>query len=138
VKTFTENEEFTYKGKTVQIPVEFSLCGNCNKEYIVKQQILKNEAVVRDAKKAIDGLLTSTEIKLARETLGLTQAQASQVFGGGRNAFSKYERAEVAQSVAMDKLIKLCLDFPEVFERLLVDEGIVMDTKNKSFKKAMV
>ncbi|MCB1595825.1 MAG: type II toxin-antitoxin system MqsA family antitoxin, partial [Xanthomonadales bacterium] len=107
VNVITENEEFTYKGKSVQIPVEFTLCDNCDKEYIDTKQILKNEAVVRDAKKSIDGLLTSAEIKKAREDLGLTQAQASLVFGGGRNAFSKYERAEVTQSNAMDKLIRV-------------------------------
>ena len=124
VNVLTENEEFTYKGKSVQIPVEFTLCDNCDKEYIDTKQILKNEAVVRDAKKSIDDLLTSAEIKQAREDLGLTQAQASLVFGGGRNAFSKYERAEVTQSKSMDKLIRVALNIPDGFEYLLKQESI--------------
>ena len=75
-------------------------------------------------KKAVDGLLTSTEILEARENLGLTQEQASLVFGGGRNAFSKYERAEVSQSSSMDKLIRMCLKHPNVFRELLTEAGI--------------
>ncbi len=63
---------------------------------------MTHECVMR--RKKSDGLLTSSEIYEARITLGLTQESASLVFGGGKNAFSKYERAEVSQSVAMDKL----------------------------------
>jgi len=124
LKVLTETEEFTYKDKTVQIPVVFTLCDNCQREYIVKQQILKNEAAVRDVKKSIDGLLTSTEIKQARDKLNLTQEQASLVFGGGKNAFSKYERAEVSQSKSMDKLIRTCLHHPNAFKDLLAQAGI--------------
>lgn len=120
----TENEAYTYKGKTVQRPVEFTHCENCGREYIFKQQILKNEAVVRDVKKSIDGLLTSEEIKQTRIQLKLTQEQARKVFGGGKNAFSKYERGEVAQSAAMDKLIRVCLDYPAVFRDLMAKVGI--------------
>jgi HTH-type transcriptional regulator/antitoxin MqsA len=42
-----------------------------------------------------------------------------RVFGGGRNAFSKYERGEVSQSVAMDKLIRVCLKHRDVFQELV-------------------
>lgn len=54
----------------------------------------------------------------ARRTLGLSQEEAARLFGGGRNAFSKYERGEVAQSVAMDRLIRLCLSHPELVKEL--------------------
>lgn len=124
----TENEPFTYKGKTVQRPVVFTHCEDCGREYSVKQQILKNEAVVRDVKKSIDGLLTSEEIKQARIQLGLTQEQARKVFGGGTNAFSKYERGEVSQSMAMDSLIRVCLDYPIVFRDLMNKAGISLAT----------
>ncbi len=39
-------------------------------------------------------------------------------------AFSKYERAEVSQSTAMDKLIRICLKHRSVFRELLADAGI--------------
>jgi len=113
-----EQELIAYKGNKINISVEFSICRKCGREFISKQQILNNDARVRDAKKTADGLLTSFEIYEARVKLGLTQEQASIVFGGGKNAFSKYERAEVSQSIAMDKLIRVCLRHPKVFIEL--------------------
>jgi HTH-type transcriptional regulator/antitoxin MqsA len=118
VSDFSELEETSYKGKNLQVSMAYSLCNNCDREFISKPQILQNEAALRAAKKDYDGLLSSEEIIRARCTLSLTQEQASRVFGGGRNAFSKYERGEVSQSVAMDKLIRICLNHREIFHEL--------------------
>jgi len=119
-----EPELITYKGQNLNILVGFSICRQCGREFLSKSQILTNEARVRDAKKKVDGLLTSHEIYEARVKLGLTQEQASIVFGGGKNAFSKYERAEVSQSLAMDRLIRICLRHPKVFQELLSTAGV--------------
>jgi len=121
VSDYVEGEEITYKGSTLQVSIAYSLCNNCDREFISKPQILQNEAALRAAKKDYDGLLSSEEIIRARRTLSLTQEQAARVFGGGRNAFSKYERGEVSQSVAMDKLIRICLNHREVFHELARD-----------------
>jgi HTH-type transcriptional regulator/antitoxin MqsA len=121
VSEYVEAEETLYKGKNLQFSMAYSLCNNCDREFISKPQILQNEAALRAAKKDYDGLLSSEEIIRARRTLSLTQEQASRVFGGGRNAFSKYERGEVSQSVAMDKLIRICLSHREIFHELARD-----------------
>jgi HTH-type transcriptional regulator/antitoxin MqsA len=121
VSDYVEEEEITYKGSTLQVSIAYSLCNSCDREFISKPQILQNEAALRAAKKDYDGLLSSEEIIRARRTLSLTQEQAARVFGGGRNAFSKYERGEVSQSVAMDKLIRICLNHREVFHELARD-----------------
>ncbi|MCX9553671.1 type II toxin-antitoxin system MqsA family antitoxin, partial [Vibrio cholerae] len=104
VEALTDYEDISYKGSVLRIKVEYSLCNACGREFLSKEQIMKNDRVLRDAKKVHDGLFSSKEIADARIKLGLTQEQASIVFGGGRNAFSKYERGEVSQSAAMDKL----------------------------------
>ncbi|GAA4815580.1 hypothetical protein GCM10011365_01960 [Marinicella pacifica] len=124
INILTSKETVKYKGQDIPFNIEYSVCNNCNHEFVSKQQIQRGDDYLRDAKKVIDGLLTSSEIKQAREELGLTQAQASQVFGGGANAFSKYERNEVTQSKAMDKLIRVCLDYPVVFNDLKAQEGL--------------
>ena len=121
VSDYVEAEEISYKAGTLQVSIAYSLCNNCDREFISKPQILQNEAALRAAKKDYDGLLSSEEIIWARRTLSLTQEQAARVFGGGRNAFSKYERGEVSQSVAMDKLIRICLNHREVFHELARD-----------------
>jgi len=121
VSDCTAAEEISYKGSTLQVSIAYSLCNNCDREFISKPQILQNETALRAAKKDHDGLLSSEEIIWARRTLSLTQEQASRVFGGGRNAFSKYERGEVSQSAAMDKLIRICLNHREIFHELARD-----------------
>ena len=121
VSDYVEADKISYKESTLQVSIAYSLCNSCDREFISKPQILQNEAALRAAKKDYDGLLSSEEIIRARRTLSLTQEQAARVFGGGRNAFSKYERGEVSQSVAMDKLIRICLNHREVFHELARD-----------------
>jgi putative zinc finger/helix-turn-helix YgiT family protein len=65
--------------------------------------------VERDRVRQRDGLLGSNEIAQVREALGLNQREAAQLFGGGFNAFNKYESGEVLQSQAMDRLLRLAL-----------------------------
>lgn len=130
IKQLTSQETVQYKGQDIPFVIEYSVCNNCNHEFVSKPQIQRGDNYLRDAKKAVDGLLTSTEIKQAREELGLTQAQASQVFGGGANAFSKYERAEVAQSKAMDKLIRVALKDSGAYQFLLEQEGINIGSRS--------
>ena len=79
---------------------------------------------MRDAWRKIDGLLTAQEIVALRNKLGLTQQDAAKIFGGGANAFSKYERSEVIQSVAMDKLMRAALDVPDMFMWLKQQAGL--------------
>lgn len=118
VKRYDEAEAISYKGSIIQVLITYSVCDNCDREFITKPQILRNEAALRSAKKKFDGLLSAQEIIRARKELSLTQEQASRVFGGGRNAFSKYERGEVSQSAAMDKLIRICLNHRDIFHEL--------------------
>lgn len=118
ISVFGEIEDVSYKGNDLRVSIAYSVCHNCDREFVSKPQILKNEITLRAAKKAYDGLLSSEEIVRAREKLSLTQEQAARVFGGGRNAFSKYERGEVSQSVAMDKLIRICLRHRDIFQEL--------------------
>jgi len=118
VQNFVEVDAIPYKGSELQVSIAYSVCNNCKREFISKPQIHQNEAAIRVAKKEFDGLLSCDEIVRARQQLSLTQEQASRVFGGGRNAFSKYERGEVSQSVAMDKLIRICLNHRDIFQEL--------------------
>jgi HTH-type transcriptional regulator/antitoxin MqsA len=125
-------DSFTYKGQKIEFEVEYSVCNSCGKEFIDSQQIQKNDATILNAKKFADGLLSSEEIQEIRTNLGLTQEMASKVFGGGENAFSKYESGKVAQSAAMDKLLRLAEEFPFVFNWLMTFSGYTVKLKDNS------
>ena len=102
------NETYRYKGHKFSLSdTEYSVCRECEFDVVLPQQKRRNEARVRDEHRRIDGLLTGQQIKAIRERLGLSQAKAAQLMGGGANAFSKYERGEVTQSVAMNQLLRV-------------------------------
>jgi HTH-type transcriptional regulator/antitoxin MqsA len=106
----TEAETFDYKGQSLTVDVDYSICAQCGAEAILPEQIKRNDGRVRNAWRKADGLLSGAEISALRKKLGLTQQDAAKVFGGGVNAFSKYERGEVIQSEGMDKLMRLALE----------------------------
>lgn len=89
-----------------------------------RSQVRRNHARVVDARRRADGLLTGREIRALRKSLGLSQKDASEVFGGGTNAFSKYERGEVVQSVAMDRLLRLVARYPLLLDDLRGHPGV--------------
>ena len=121
--------ELQYRDRTVRVPdLEYSQCNNCGADPVLAKQAKRNQVRYSDAKRAIDGLLSSSDIRKARRYLGLTQHAASSVFGGGLNAFSKYERGEVIQSEAMDKLIRISCRYSEAWEYL----NSIYDDQDKS------
>lgn len=68
-----------------------------------------SNALVAKVRKARAG-----ELKRIRESLGLTQAAAAKLTGGGHNAFSRYERGEAEPLPAVFNLFKLLDKHPEL------------------------
>lgn len=58
------------------------------------------------------------EVKRIRRKLGLTQKQAADIFGGGVNAFSRYERGEVEPGPSTIKLLYLLDWHPELLREV--------------------
>jgi HTH-type transcriptional regulator / antitoxin MqsA len=58
------------------------------------------------------------EIRRIRRKLGLSQAMAAKLTGGGRNAFSRYERGEAAPLPAVVNLFGLLDRHPELLKEL--------------------
>ena len=111
--------EIQYRERAIPVPdLEYSQCNSCGADPVLAEQAKHNQVRFSDAKRKTDGLLSSSDIRKARRYLGLTQHAASSVFGGGLNAFSKYERGEVIQSESMDKLIRVTCRYSEVWNYL--------------------
>lgn len=122
------SDEFDYRGQTLTVDgLQCFVCDHCGAEIIRPEQIRHGDKIFADARRHADGLLTGNEIVRIRENLRLTQRQAAELFGGGANAFSKYERGDVIQSVAMDRLIRMVARFPALIASLAQDAGIAFD-----------
>lgn len=91
-----------------------SKCRNCGNKWVTGEQRAHNNSVMRNAYALVrdelrekHGLLTGQEIAHMREIFALNQREAAALFGGGYNAFNKYESGEVLQSFPMDRLLRL-------------------------------
>lgn len=101
-----------YKGHEKQLPLHYSECDCCCSEITGAAQSRTNKRLMTEFKKQINGLLTGHELRELRLSLGMTQADAAKVFGGGPVAFAKYEADDVTQSEAMDKLLRIAQAVP--------------------------
>jgi HTH-type transcriptional regulator / antitoxin MqsA len=119
--------DVNHNGQSLTIRgLERSRCSTCGADPVMTDQIRRNQLVIADAKRRRDGLLTGDQIRNGRNILGLSQPEAARIFGGGENAFSKYERGEVIQSVPMDRLFRLLIELPYLLPRVAVYSGTII------------
>ncbi|MTC54915.1 hypothetical protein GKR56_16970 [Providencia alcalifaciens] len=116
--------EREFNGKVGLVDLCYSECDACECEMALDSDLKKNSRTMNEFKKQCLGLLTGNEIASIRGRLNINQKEASKIFGGGENSFHKYERGDVIQSASMNKLIKISVKFPEVFDFLCEDEDI--------------
>lgn len=95
-----------------EIPVHSAVCDGCGSEIAGEAEARANKRAMVAFRKRAEGLLDGDEIRRFRKAYHLTQDQAARLFGGGKVAFSRYENDDIAQSDAMDSLIRLCSEQP--------------------------
>lgn len=118
--TTTRDMPYAYKGeKTIIRAVTGDWCPACG------EAVLDMAASVRISRKMLAfnqevnaRLFSPEEIAKVREKLHLTQQEAAVIFGGGVNAFSRYESGKTKPPVALVKLLKLLDKHPELLDEL--------------------
>lgn len=115
----TWDEMVTVQGKSFTVhAVSGNRCKQCG------EAVYDDESYDRVVA-ASDGLIKAlrksnpSEVRVIREKLGLTQVQAGKIFGGGVNAFSRYERGTAKPSTQMRKLLKIVESHPELINELV-------------------
>lgn len=71
--------------------------------------------------------LTPWQIKETRRELGLTQKQCGEIFGGGPNAFSRYERGETTPLRSTIHLLQFFKKYPEELDSLALRLGLHLE-----------
>lgn len=127
VSTHSEMVENEYKAHKAMLPLVFKQCDACGSDFAGAAEGKINKRALMAWRKQVDGLLTGEEITALRKQYKLTQAQAAKLFGGGPVAFSKYENDDVAQSDAMDTLLRLVRRSPEAFWALVAEKSMESD-----------
>jgi HTH-type transcriptional regulator/antitoxin MqsA len=93
-------------------------CGACG-EVEFDAESARRYAAAGDALVLRDRQRQSKEIRRIRRKLGLSQVAAARLTGGGHNAFSRYERGEVAPLPAIIKLLRLLDKHPEMLKDIV-------------------
>lgn len=111
-KTVTQD----YKGHPYQAQVRGAFCDKCDEAVLAYDA--SEEAAWLAFRDQIDRQAAS-ELESIRKRLKLTQAQAARLAGGGKNAFSRYERGQAKPVAAVINLFKLLDKHPDLIKELV-------------------
>lgn len=100
-------ESFNYKNKIFTVEMNGEYCNECDESFYNIDDAKKNERNITLAKRHIDGMLRPEDITRIRKKMGLSQIQASELFGGGIRSFHKYEKGIIAPPKSLDILLRL-------------------------------
>jgi len=105
-----------YKGHSYQAQLHGAFCDKCDEAILLYDS--SEEMAWLAFRDQIDRQETS-ELEGIRKRLKLTQAQAAKLAGGGKNAFSRYERGQAKPVAAVINLFKLLDKHPDLIKELV-------------------
>lgn len=116
----TRNIPYTYRGQTTVISsVEGDFCPACNESLL---DVGESDRVMREMRafsKQVNAAIVDPDfIASVRKKLALDQREAAEIFGGGANAFSRYENGKTKPPLALIKLLKLLDRHPELLDEV--------------------
>ena len=106
----------TYKGQSRIIPaVTGDFCPACDEVVLDRLNGDRYAELVSAFHREINGELVEPGlIARVRKKLDLDQREAGEIFGGGSNAFSRYETGKTKPPVALVKLLKVLDRHPDL------------------------
>lgn len=107
-----------YKSTPITVKQPGFWCDECGEGVIGGDDRKATQKELQTLRAEIDGLLTPDKIKQIREKLKLTQLHASEIFGGGVNAFSRYERGETPISKPLSQLLLILKNHPNLLAEI--------------------
>ncbi|WP_297728384.1 type II toxin-antitoxin system MqsA family antitoxin [Limnohabitans sp. Rim8] len=116
----TRDLPYTYKGETTTISaVTADFCPACDESIT---NMMETERVMREMqafnKQVNAAIVDPSFIINVRKKLDLGQREAAEIFGGGINAFSRYENGKTKPPLALVKLFKLLDRHPELLNEI--------------------
>ena len=113
---------YAYKGKkTVIKAVKGRYCDHpeCGEVVMDMDESVRTSRAMLEFNKRVNADLTPIALLTeVREQFSLTQQEAAKVFGGGPNAFSRYESGKTKPPVALVKLFAVLKKHPELYKEI--------------------
>lgn len=131
---------FEPHGKRIEVRLQTMACEACGETVTSASQHVENLQALAARKAHYGNLLMGEEILALRKLYGLTQQQASKVFGKGKIAFSRYESETSFPDVSTTLLLTLAIERPEVMRDLAEKAGVELlsrtDPRDETMERA--
>ena len=111
---------YTYKGETTAIPaVVGDFCPACGEAVLDREHGDRYSELIGAFQRRVNASYVDPAfIARVRKKLALDQREAAEIFGGGINAFSRYENGKTKPPLALVKLFKVLDRHPELLKEI--------------------
>lgn len=112
----TRDVTYTYKGETTVIPsVIGDFCTACDESILDAAESRRTMDLMLSFNKQVNASIIDPEfIAGVRKKLALDQREAAEIFGGGVNAFSRYENGKTRPPLSLVKLLRVLDRHPDL------------------------
>ena len=116
----TRDLPYTYKGETTVIAaVTGDFCPACAESILDAAESNRVMREMRAFSKQVNAAIVDPGfITTVRKKLNLDQREAAEIFGGGINAFSRYENGKTKPPLALVKLFRLLDRHPDLLNEV--------------------
>lgn len=116
----TRDVPYTYKAESTTIAkVIGDFCPACGEMVLDIAESARVSAAMLEFNKRVNAATIDPEfIVRVRKKLSLDQQEAAAIFGGGVNAFSRYENGKTRPPVALLKLLKVLDRHPDLLNEV--------------------
>ena len=119
----TRDMPYIYKGESTTIPrVTGNFCPACSEVVLNREHGDRYSELIGLYQRQVNAAYVDPSyIAKVRKKLDLDQRQAAELFGGGVNAFSRYENGKTTPPLALVKLFKLLDRHPDLLDEVRAD-----------------
>lgn len=116
----TRDVPYTYKGESTLIPeVTGDFCPACGETVLDRAEGMRSSAAMLAFNKQVNASIVDPEfIATVRKKLALDQREAAEIFGGGINAFSRYETGKTKPPLSLVKLFQVLNRHPDLLDEI--------------------
>jgi HTH-type transcriptional regulator / antitoxin MqsA len=116
----TRDMPYIYKGDSTIIEgVTGDFCPACGEVVMEMAEGIRHSAAMLAFNKQVNASIVDPDfIARVRKKLALDQREAAEIFGGGVNAFSRYETGKTKPPLALVKLFKVLDRHPDLLEEI--------------------
>lgn len=116
----TRDLSYSYKGESTVLPaVVGEFCPSCGEVVLDAEQATRSSSMMMDFHRQVNAAIVDPAfIVSVRKKLALDQREAAEIFGGGVNAFSRYENGKTKPPLALVKLLKVLERHPDLLSEV--------------------